>query len=163
MAATSRYCPNCIDYADAMLVAWEAVAACMAAGELELLPLLRAANLALQYEARYRRVSWGLYAHPEDGDRPHPRFWVYWGSHAGYASPWEDGLVEKLAVAQVFWGLDAQDQEVLLREAWQVDRHLNLRHQIRRARRHAQELWYDHETPSRLRLRRAAWNRGRAA
>lgn len=160
MAATSYFKPSDIGYDEAMDICLPVVIEMLADG-CDLQAMLRACNLDLQAEARRKRKFYGRLAH--DASRYHPGFARYWHGRPVHAASFADDLIEAVAIVQVFWALPAHYREVLLREAWDYDRHLHYRSEVRRARQAAWALWYDHETPPTARVRRAHYSRREAA
>lgn len=155
LAARSWYRPSDLSFDDALEVALHVIGECLALGVTGQAAILRRANVAIQSEARAQRMYHGFIAH--EGGRRNAGWPAYWlGSRPGSRS-FADDLTERIAITQVYWALPPRWQQVILREAWDYDRHLHYRSEVQQARRAARRLYYDHESdPGHYRRRTAA-------
>jgi hypothetical protein len=155
-AAMSVYRPADIEHREAFDVAVEAILECFAEGTEDRVAILRRCNIRIQHAARQARKFAGRVAH-EPG-RTHPGYVCYAHIHSGFEAPFEDPLLERIAVMQVYFALGERDQEVLWLEACgEREDRPGWAQVVKNSRDRARELWFDHEQPPRhYRYRRTA-------
>jgi AraC-like DNA-binding protein len=152
-----------MDYHDRLEVAWHAIvehlyAATEAPSSLE---LIKAGNLAIEAMVREEYRTHG-YARRSSYAGPHssPQFQRFWWFATQHAPSPEPGVVDRVALWQIWPQLTSTHQQVLLALATHGDYQAAARSlgkteatfkvQVSKARRAFLRLWHDGETPSRI-------------
>lgn len=147
LAARAHHSRGLVPFDDRYELAWEAAAVAFAGGERSQNALISAGLGGITAEVNALRKHHGL---PDAGTRTGAKFGIYWrGGERLQVSPFEDWIVERLAVCQVYWALSARDQEILLAEAWDLDHGYTVqswRSVLMGARKRARRLWFNPES-----------------
>lgn len=156
--ALSRGWARNVDWRFRYHIAWEGIAEALYAATEPPEPadLVRAGWESISDHVKTERRHWGL----KQGGTPRPSFAMYWDSVAQHTGSPENGVVERLALWQIWAALGDVDREALLAlavhdEYDKAAAALGLKkytyyRRVRVARLHFLDLWHEGEAPSRL-------------
>lgn len=145
LAARTHQARRLLGFEECFEVAWLGAAEAWAGGERGERDLLRAGLAAINGEVESRTHHHGL---PDRKSRTGAKFATYWRGGERTVSPFEDGVVERIAVTQVYYGLTERDRQVLLAAAWGTEHGYSAAAWpgvLSRARRRARKLWFEPE------------------
>ena len=155
--------PRAMDYTDRYEAAWHAIAEHLCSTDEVPSPRdlkvtgTNAVNRLAQDEGHHHGFD---RSNPGAGFEGMPRFQQYWAIYGRATPSHEDGIVDRIALAQIWPALSPTHRQALLAFAVHTDHDLasnamgrtlaTYRTHLANARRQYRALWHEHEAPSRM-------------